>query len=127
MAAMNIGSIVELVQNSIDNIPSTVDSGNNIRDWVRIGIVRFQNYSGQGIDETSITQTFQAVLFDYGRMMVLSKMLGVGVDFSASLGEFSVDKSSGGADKSQLTDVLTLINQEMKSIGRDMPFQMVRG
>ena len=128
MTSMNSGSIAAYVRNSIDQIPATVDSGTNIVDWINFAAQRVANAVGEVVNTDDIPAKFQPVLFDWGRVMCLSKMIGVGVDFSVSLGEFSVSKAEGSSPEfTQMRASMDNVKAELKALGQQMPFAMVRG
>ena len=122
MVSMNTGSLAQLVRDSIDSVPTSVDSGTNIVDWINLGAQRAANYTGQTVSTDNVAAAFQPMLFDWGRVMVLSKMMGVGVDFNVSLGEFSVSKSEASPEMTQLKISMDNVKMELLSIGKQIPF-----
>jgi hypothetical protein len=126
MTLRNTGSIAAMVVNSIDNIPSSVNSGTNIQDWIELGALRVGNYTGTTPTITNVEDKFQPILFDIGRMFTLAKMVGVGADFNFSLGEFAVNKgASSSSDSSQLDLVVQNVNMELKNLGKNIPYNVV--
>lgn len=126
MTLRNTGSLAVMVVNSIDNIPSSVNSGTNIQDWIELGALRVGNYTGNTPTISNVEDKYQPVLFDMGRMFALAKMAGVGVDFNFALGEFSVNKGqSSSSDIAQLDMVAQNVNIELKNLGKNIPFNVV--
>lgn len=110
--------ITQQVKDSIEDIPTTVDSGTNIYDWVNKARIFVQNYTGNSINEADVPERFQGVLWNLGCAYTLSKMIGTGVDFDAKLGEFDVKKGTRETPQGrQMKTHLTMANNDMKNIG----------
>lgn len=124
----NIGSVVEYVRDSIYNIPSYVDSGNNIQNFIDLSRIEVQNYTGESIDTTNITEKYIPLLKNMGCAYVLSKMIGARVDFDVTLGELKVTKVSKEIpEKVELDFFIQQANFSMRMIGRKIPFKKVWG
>ena len=110
--------IAELVKDNIEDIPETVDSGTNIKNWVEQGKIHVQNYTGDIITNSDVTEKYQAVLFNIGCAYTLSKMVGTGVDFDAKIGEFDVKKGTRETPQSRQAKMhIEFANNDLRNLG----------
>lgn len=124
----NIGSVVVFVRDSIYNIPTYVDSGNNIQNYIDLSRIEIQNFTGETIDTTNIAEKYIPLLKNMGCAYVLSKMIGARVDFDVTLGELKVSKVNDDIpEKVELDFFLQQANFSMRMIGRKIPFKKVWG
>ena len=119
MTNLNTGSIAVFVVDSIEDIPTSINSGTHIEDLVTRGLYTVQNWTGDTIS-TTVQDKYKSVLTNLGIAYTLSQMAGTGVDFDARIGEFSVRKGGGkgnvNADRAGW--YVDQVNEELKSIGR---------
>ena len=121
--AQSTGSIKTWVVDSIYNIPTTVNSGTNIQDWVERGKRFVQNWTGETISSTSVPEKYQNLLFYYGAASTLSKMVGANVDFNVRVGEFTATKTPpDNPDTVQMKHYLEQANAELIAVGKKVAF-----
>lgn len=124
----NTGSIAQYVRDSIYNIPSYVDSGANLTNWVELARIDIQNYTGETINSDNVAEKYITILRNWGCAYALSKMIGARVDFDVVLGELKVSKVNKDIpEKVELDFFVLQANQSMKLIGRHQPFKKVWG
>jgi hypothetical protein len=115
---ISTATIAEEVRNQVEDIPTTVDSGTNLRDMVDRGRKMVQNYTGDAVTSSNVSDTHHAVLFNLGCAYTLGKMIGTGVDFDVKLAEFDVKKGTRETPQSrQMKMHLDLVNQDLRNIG----------
>lgn len=126
--AESLGSIREWVSNTVQGIPTAL-SGGYIGSIVQRGLFFVQNYTGDTISTTDIPTKYQSVLTNLGCAYLHSAMAGVGVDFNARIGEFSVGKGGAGGtvDENRAQFYIDQANAELQSIGRKTRYAKVYG
>ena len=124
----NTGSIVDFVKDQIYDIPSYVDSGNNINNYIERARIDIQNFTGETISSTNIAEKYINILTNMGCAYVLSKMIGARVDFDVKLGELNVTKVNKDIpEKVELDFFVNQANESMKMIGRKIGYKKVWG
>ena len=118
--AENTGSLAVFVTESIEDLPSTIDSGTHIENLVKRGLRTVQNWTGDTISTTNVPTKYQTVLTNLGIAYTLSQMAGTGVDFNARVGEFTVSKggAGGNVNAERAGWYVEQVNEELRSIGR---------
>lgn len=119
LPAMNSGSVAQRVRDEIANIPSSVDSGVNLQNWVEQASSQLTVLTDTTIDNANIPEQFKTILINMGCMYTLAKMLGTNVDYDMRLGEFSTVKSDKlSPEFRQLNFYINQINQGLIYIRR---------
>jgi hypothetical protein len=127
MVVMSIGSIANVVQTELDNIPSTISGAPLTRmcQGVRIYV---EGYTGQTIGDTSIAEKYQPAIIDLAKAKVLARLNEEGSDASnISLGDFSITKG----ESSQLTASMNMFQKSgeeaLRIIGRKQQYARIIG
>lgn len=112
----SIGSVATQVFQRIGSIPT--DTSGAVVDLASGAVLMLGNLLNESI-AVPLPANRQNILINLTCMYTLSRMMSAGVDFSYSLGEFSVNKGKGSdANASQLENFANQVNLEMKGIGR---------
>ena len=123
MVDRNAGSIVDMIFQSMDSVPSLISG--NIPNMVDLARIRVQNYTGASIPQSgTIPEKYVPVIYELARATGLAQMAGVGADFNYSLGELSVSKGAGDANLSTLEAAVNSANQELHALGRKNHFRV---
>lgn len=126
MVNFNLGSVSEIVYNMIADVPSNVSGAVllNIIDQQRVFM---ENYTGQSIGSTAITEKFQPALIDLS-CAELSKTIGFngGVVSSTSLGDLSVNKNTS-SNETMTQQYKDSGMDKLKILGRKVAFKRVWG
>lgn len=124
----NTGSIAQYVRDQIYDIPSYVDSGTNLVNYVELARIDVQNFTGDSINSDNVNEKYISVLKNMGCAYVLSKMIGARVDFDVKLGELNVTKVNKDIpEKVELDFFVSQANNSMKMVGRHIGFKKVWG
>ena len=124
----NTGSIAQYIRNQIYDIPSYVDSGNTLIEYVELSRIDVQNFTGETINSDNVNEKYINILKNLGCAYVLSKMIGARVDFDVKLGELNVTKVNKNIPEKVELDILVAnANQSMKMIGRHIGYKKVWG
>lgn len=124
----NTGSIAQYIRNQIYDIPSYVDSGNTLIEYVELSRIDVQNFTGETINSDNVNEKYINILRNFGCAYVLSKMIGARVDFDVKLGELNVTKVNKDIpEKVELDAFVSNANQSMKMIGRSIGYKKVWG
>lgn len=125
---MNLGSIALYALDRISEVPSTI-SGLPMQRIAETTIEDLKNYTGDEISTTDIPVRFQNVLINLTAAYTVGFMAGIGVDFNASLGEFSVNPAGGpsSSEKQQMQFFVQQANRSLHYIGRKLNFAKALG
>lgn len=127
MVLMNTGSIAERAYNRIDSVPAAI-SGTVMQNYAEEATRLIENYTGTTIGTTSIGTSHQNILINLCSAYTLSRMIGIGVDFNYSLGDFSVNKGGKESPESKQVETwLNLATMELKLLGRKISFYKSNG
>lgn len=124
---MSLGSIANVVQTELDNIPTSISGAPLTRmcQGVRIYV---ENYCGQTIGDTAIAEKYQPAIIDLAKAKVLARLNEEGSDASdISLGDFSISKG----ESSQLTASMNMFQKSgeeaLRIIGRKQQYARIIG
>lgn len=127
MVIMSLGSIANVVQTELDNIPTSISGAPLTRmcQGVRIYV---ENYCGQTIGDTAIAEKYQPAIIDLAKAKVLARLNEEGSDASdISLGDFSISKG----ESSQLTASMNMFQKSgeeaLRIIGRKQQYARIIG
>jgi hypothetical protein len=127
MSLMSIGSIANIVQTELDNIPSSISGAQLTRmcQGVRIYV---EGYTGQTIGDTSIAEKYQPAIIDLAKAKVLARTQEEGSDASAiSLGDFSITKGEGSSMTASMNMFQKSGEEALRVIGRKQQFARIIG
>jgi hypothetical protein len=117
--AISSGSIKTWVTDAIHDIPTAVNSGNNIQDYVEKGIRYVENWTGDSISYTDIPRKYQTVVTNLGCAYTLARMMGTNVDFNIKLGTFTATKVPyDSPEVEQLNYYVNQANMDLMNLGR---------
>lgn len=111
---VSTGSIADDVRGAIDDIPTSVDSGTNIQNWIEKGKIMIQNYLGVTISNSDVPEAYQHALFNIGCAYTLAKMVGAGLNFNVSLGSFTSSRKN--VENPQLKFHIDMLNTDLKNL-----------
>jgi len=124
----NTGSIAQYVREQITDIPSSIDSGTNLINYVEFGRIDVQNFTGETINSDNVNEKYISILRSMGCVYTLTNMIGARVDFDVKLGELNVTKVNKDIpEKVELDTFVSQANMSMKMIGRHIGYKKVWG
>lgn len=120
MTDLNTGSLAVWVTESIEDIPSEINSGTHIQDLVERGLFTVQNHTGATISTAVVPDKYKNILTNLGCAYTLSQMAGTGLDFDGKIGEFQVRKGGvkGNSNSERADWYISQVNEDLKNIGR---------
>ena len=119
-----INDLVSGVIYRIDEIPSSITGSPVIYALIDDARKDVQNITGESISASSVPEKYQSILSNLGTVYTLSRMTGVGVDFSYKLGNFNIDKGKASdANASQMEFLISMANKSLNMIGVKIPFR----
>lgn len=89
----SLGSVAERAYNRLNDVPTTI-SGTVMQNYAEESLLKLQNYFETTITTTAIPDTYKTILVDMTCAYALARMAQVGIDFDASIGDFSVSKGN---------------------------------
>lgn len=127
MGDWSLGSVSTRALQMLEDVPSSI-SGTVMTDFAEQARIFTQNYTGQTIGSNTIPEKFQNVITNLTAAFTATRMDAIGADFSYSLGEFRVDKSSKETPTGkQAQFFFDMANMELKTIGKRIGFSKTLG